>query len=122
MARSLPLVLLVALAACHDMASPQLRVIGVEKAQRRDFVFVQVTNPARQPMHLTKLSYTFAADGQAVSSGAVDLSRDVQPGSAVVVEVPLVERPHKPMTLTGELTAELDQIVQIFAVNARIEP
>jgi len=120
----LALALVVGIAACHDVASPQLRVLGVEKAnaKRRDVVFVQVTNPASHPMRLTKLAYTFAADGATVSSGAVELSRDVQPGSAVVVEVPLDDRPTKPMTLTGELTAELDQIVQIFSVRAQIEP
>ena len=120
---ALALAIVVGVAACHDVASPQLRVLGVEKAKaKHDVVFVQVTNPASHPMRLTKLAYTFAAEGQAVASGAVELSRDVQPGSAVVVEVPLDDTPTKPMILIGELTAELDQIVQIFSVHAQIEP
>jgi hypothetical protein len=125
MSRSLVVLVLVVVGACHSIASPQLRVIGVEGDQlrpRREVVFVQVTNPASHTMRLTKLEYTFAADGATLSSGQVALSRDVEPGAAVVVEVPLDEHPQRPLVLTGELTAELDQIVQIFQVHAQIEP
>jgi LEA14-like dessication related protein len=114
--------LVVGMSACHEVGSPQLRVLGVQNSPRRDVVFVQVTNPASRPMRLTKLDYTFAADGATVSTGELTLARDVEPGAAVVVEVPLEERPTKPMTLHGELTAELDQIVRIFSVQAQIQP
>ncbi|MBA3540753.1 MAG: hypothetical protein H0T79_14170, partial [Deltaproteobacteria bacterium] len=101
-----------------------LRIVGVhERARHGDVVFVQVTNPARRSMRLTQLRYTFAADGATVSTGVVALSREIQPGAAVVVEVPL-DAPNgtTPLTMIGELTAELDAIVRIFRVSAQIDP
>ena len=95
-------------------------MLGVHEEPRHDVVFVQVTNPASHAMRLTKLEYTFAADGATVSEGEVALARDVPAGAAVVVEVPLDSPSEKPMTLSGKLTAELDQIVQTFSVSAQI--
>lgn len=123
--RSLALGLVVALAgACHSAKSPELRVLGVQEHRAaREVVFVQVTNPARRPMRLTKLEYRFAsAGGQTVSEGELALSRDVPAGAAVVVEVPLDAAPTEPMTLRGKLTAQADEIVRIFKVSARIDP
>jgi hypothetical protein len=104
---------------CHA-GGPELHVLGVHEEPRHDVVFVQVTNPAGHPMRLTKLEFTFAADGATLSAGEVPLARDVPAGSAVVVEIPLDTPSEKPMTLSGKLTAELNQIVQIFSVSAEI--
>ena len=109
-------------AACHSGKSPQLTVLGVSEASRREVVFVQVTNPASRPMRLTKLEYTFASQGQQVSRGEVALSRVLAAGAAVVVEVPLDVAADGPMTLRGTLTAELDQIVRIFRVSGNVVP
>ena len=115
--------LFIALVACHPGKSPELRVIGVHEAARQEVVFVQVTNPASRPMRLTKLEYTFAAGREKLSEGEVALSRDVPAGAAVVVEVPLDNIPDEtPVTLSGKLTAELDQIVRIFRVKTEINP
>ena len=129
MARSLLVAIfaLVALASvagtgCHSGKSPELRVLGVHEEPRHDVVFVQVTNPASKPMRLTKLEYTFAADGAKLSEGALSLARDVPAGAAVVVEIPLDSPSERPMTMSGKLTAELNQIVQIFKVSAQIQP
>ena len=122
---SLILVLIVSALAglgCHPAQSPELRVLGVNDQARREVVFVQVTNPASRTMRLTKLEYTFAADGATVSEGELSLARDVPAGAAVVVEVPLDTPSEKPMTMSGKLTAELNQIVQIFSVSARLDP
>lgn len=101
-------------------------MLGVQQEPRHDVVFVQVTNPASHAMRLTRLEYTFAAAGQTVSAGAVALARDVPAGAAVVVQIPLDSPPEQPpvqpMTLSGKLTAELDQIVQIFSVSAQVVP
>jgi len=97
-------------------------VLGVQQEQRHDVVFVQVTNPASRAMRLTRLEYTFAAAGATLSQGEVALARDVPAGAAIVVEIPLDRPSEKPMTLSGRLTAELDQIVQIFSVSAQIAP
>ena len=113
------LVSLVLLVGCAPSKLPEMRVIGMHA---RDTVFVQVTNPASRPMRLTKLDYTFAADGTTVSTGVLPLERDVPAGAAVVVEVPLDSDAQKAMTLTGTLTAELDKMVRIFQVSAQIQP
>jgi LEA14-like dessication related protein len=107
---------------CRGSTSPELRVVGVHEALRHDVVFMQVTNPASHAMRLTKLEYTFAADGATVSEGEVSLAREVPAGAAVVVEIPLEAPSEKPMTMSGKLTAELNQIVHIFSVSAQIQP
>jgi LEA14-like dessication related protein len=99
---------------------PEVRVLGVHEARRHEVVFVQVTNPANRSMRLTKLEYTFASQGQAVSTGKIALAREVPAGAAVVVEVPLELSVDGPMTLQGKLTAELDQIVRTFTVSALV--
>jgi hypothetical protein len=121
--------LLVALATmtavgCAGARAPELRVIGVHDAPRRqgEVVFVQVTNPAPRPMRLTKLEYRFAAGASTISQGEVELDRDVPANAAIVVEIPLETAQDKPVTLTGKLTAELDQIVRIFKVSASVNP
>jgi LEA14-like dessication related protein len=107
---------------CHSAKAPELRVVGVHEEPRHDVVFVQVTNPASRAMRLTKLEYNFAADGATVSEGEVSLAREVPAGAAVVVEIPLDSPSEKPLTLSGKLTAELNQIVETFSVSARIDP
>jgi hypothetical protein len=109
-------------AGCHPGGSPELRVLGVQQEPRHDVVFVQVTNPANHTMRLTKLQYTFAAAGETLSEGEVPLAREVPAGAAVVVEIPLDTPSEKTMTMSGKLTAELNEIVQIFSVSAQIAP
>jgi len=117
------LLVCVGLAACHGGKSPELRVIGVHETSRQEVVFVQVRNPANRPMRLTKLEYTFAANGGKLSQGEVALSRDVPAGAAVVVEIPLDNIPDEtPVTLSGKLTAEQDQVSRTFKVKAEVKP
>jgi hypothetical protein len=73
-------------------------------------------------MRLTKLEYTFASAGETVSEGEVPLAREVPAGAAVVVEIPLDTPSEKPMTMSGKLTTELNNLVQIFSVSAQIAP
>src|SRR5580658_8791288 len=72
-----------AAAGCHPAKPPELTVIGSSAADTHaEVVFVQVTNPAKHSMRLTKLEYSFAADGGAtVSQGELELSRDVPAGA-----------------------------------------
>jgi hypothetical protein len=107
---------------CRSGPSPELHVLGVQQEPRHDVVFVQVTNPASHAMRLTRLEYAFKAAGQTVSAGEMALARDVPAGEAVVVQIPLDSPRAQPMTLSGRLTAELDQIVQIFSVSAQVAP
>jgi hypothetical protein len=118
------MLVLVVVGGCQTGRSPELRVLGVRDAAiAHEVVFVQVTNPASKPMRLTKLEYTFAAaGGTTVSTGEMPLARDVPAGAAIVVEVPLDDEQARPLTLQGVLTAELDQIVRTFQVEAQIAP
>jgi LEA14-like dessication related protein len=105
--------------ACSQANRPDVRVVGAQ----HQVVFVQVTNPASHPMRLSNLEYTFLADNRTVSKGNLVLDqREVPAGEAIVVQVPLDTDSKQPMTLTGTLTAELDQIVRIFQVQAQIRP
>jgi len=108
--------------ACQSAPSPKLTVLGVREAARHEVVFLQVTNPASRPMRLTKLEYTFAAQGTRIASGEVLISRDLAAGAAAVVEVPLESGTIGPVMLNGTLIAELDQIVRTFTVSAQVDP
>jgi hypothetical protein len=117
-----PLVFSVLGAACHPGYSPELHVLGVQGKPVGDVLFVEVTNPAKHAMRLTKLDYTLAAGGKSVGSGQLSLAREVPAGAAVVVEIPLDQSPATPLTMSGTLTTELDQIVQQVPVTAQIRP
>jgi LEA14-like dessication related protein len=85
-------------------------------------VFVQVRNPASRPMRLTKLEYTFASSqGRTVAEGKLPLEREIPAGAVAVVEVPLDTDSTEILELTGKLTAELDQYVRTFTVEAQIQ-
>jgi hypothetical protein len=125
MFRSVTFGLLFVLATgCRPAKSPELRVIGVQEARVREVIYVQVTNPASRPMRLTKLEYRFASSGGSTfSEGELPLyAREVLPGAAVVVEVPLENAPAEAMTLRGNLIAEQDHITKKFKVSAEIRP
>jgi hypothetical protein len=108
---------------CHTGKTPELRVLGVQDSPS-SHVFVQVTNPARRPMKLTKLQYVFASaeSGATVSEGVMRLYREIPAGAAAVVEVPLDADASDTLMLRGTITAELDQIVRSFKLNAEIQP
>ena len=108
---------------CHTGKTPELTVLGAQNATA-SHVFVQVTNPAKRPLRLTKLEYVFASarDGATVAKGELPLEREIPAGAAVVVEVPLDTEATETLTLRGKLTAELDQIVRTFRLAADIQP
>src|SRR5438045_9800401 len=85
-----------AFAGCATARSPELRVLGVQQERRHEVVFVQVTNPARRPIQLTKLEYRFAAGRETVSEGELELARDVPAGEAIVAEAPMAARAPQP--------------------------
>ncbi len=122
MFRSLVVALLLTLVGCATTRSPELRVLGVHEESRHEVVFVQVTNPAKRPMRLTRLEYVFAAGSATVAEGELELARDVPAGEAIIVEVPMAAGPREPLTLRGKLTAVSDQIVRIFNVSAEVQP
>jgi hypothetical protein len=117
-------------AACGAATGPQLKVLGLEQQRRIEprpqvVLYVEVVNPASRPMRLQKLQYTFAPTGATPSHGEVPLTRVIDAGAAVVVEVPVsydraeVE-PGEPMILRGKLFAELDRIERTYSVSAEV--
>ncbi len=127
MVRSLAFALLLA-AGCHNLQTktPELRVLGRQEApQAHEVVYVQVSNPTSHTLRLTQLEYRFASStNTTVSEGDLALgAREVPAGAAVVVEVPLDNRPsEEAMTLRGKLVAEQDHIIKTFKVSAQIQP
>lgn len=111
---------------------PQMKVIGIEQSEtaydgRQIKLFVEVVNYARRPMRLQRLQYTFGPSGSRDTSarGEVNLSRTVEAGSAVVVEVPIIVDPQLlnagGLQLRGQLITEQDQIVRSFPVTAEAD-
>jgi hypothetical protein len=115
--------LLAAAPGCHSGRTPELRVLGARNASA-SHVFVQVTNPASRPLRLTRLEYRFASasSGTLVAQGELPLEREVPAGAAVVVEIPLDSESNEELTLRGQMTAELDQMVRTFKLAADIQP
>jgi hypothetical protein len=130
-----PLVIALGLAAlsatgCASAGGPRLKVLSVEPQRRIEprptaVLYVEVVNSASRPMRLQKLQYTFAASGAVPSHGEVPLTRTIDAGAAVVVEVPVsydragVE-PGEPLMLRGKLFAELDRMDRTFSVSAEV--
>lgn len=120
--RLLPIAFAVALAACQGSGAAQLRVLGVQHTAPADslVLHVQVVNRTAKAMRLQRLVYTFAGAGHEVALAR----REIEPGAAVVVEVPVALDAPAPAggTLKGKLFAELDQIVQSFPVKVQVQP
>ncbi len=83
-------------------AVPQVKVLGVSKAalapsethsalghERTLVVFVEVVNPSRRDLHLTRMEYQMAARPWLEAKGRVSLSREVGSQSTAVVEIPV---------------------------------
>jgi hypothetical protein len=118
------------LTACGASTQPQLKVLAFERPTRASkpaILFVEVVNRDATPMRLQRLEYTFAAAGAHHSAGAIALTRVVEPGGAVVVEVP-VPPPEQPwpagerVTMDGRLYCEQDDLERSFAVTADLPP
>jgi hypothetical protein len=117
---------LLPLAACGVSTQPQLKVLAFERPVRPSrpaILFVEVVNRDATPMRLQRLEYTFAAAGARRPGGEVSLARVVEPGGAVVVEVPVPpgEQPWpagQRITIDGRLYAEQDELERSFPVTA----
>jgi hypothetical protein len=75
--------------------NPHVKVIGVGQARAPSvaersqvlLVFVEVVNPTRRDLRISRLEYTLSADSWFETSGKVSLARDVGAGSSAVVEI-----------------------------------
>jgi hypothetical protein len=77
---------------------------------------VKVVNRTARPMRLQRLEYSFAGAGHRIGLG----QREIEPGAAAVVEVPIGTAITGSRLLKGKLFAELDQIIQSFPVSAQV--
>jgi hypothetical protein len=119
---------LILLAACTSAKRPQLKVLGVEEGGRGDDghhikLFVEVVNYAKRPMRLQRLQYEFGPEGASTGHGSVPLSRTVEAGSAIVVEVPILlgdEQDADGLLLRGSLITEQGEIIRAYPVNAQV--
>ncbi len=114
---------------CGASTQPQLKVLSVESSGREPgrpmVLFVEVVNPATRPMRLQRLQYAFASAGVRQPGGEIQLTRVVEPGAAVVVEVPVSLASEswsggRRLTLAGRLFAEQDELVRSFDVMADV--
>lgn len=138
--RELPLgrfgLVALALVGCAGSTPPTFNVLSIQNraprpaasgAARRDMVaYVEVVNPARRPISLQRLQYTFASSAARTRVSEVHLgARQVAAGSAVIVEVPLAFEsappPGQTLTLIGRLWTEQDRMIRSFQVAAEGE-
>ncbi len=110
---------------------PQVKVLGVTQpkepmAQQRILVFVEVINPTRHDLRLSRLEYNFHADSWLDSEGKVGLAREIAPGASAVVEIPVPVRARDgalpagvPFTLEGTLFAQDDRFERSWVVHAK---
>lgn len=124
----LAVVFAVLVAACASPQRPQLKVLGVEEGARGDDghhikLFVEVVNYAKRPMRLQRLQYEFGPEGAEAARGEVSLSRTVDAGSAIVVEVPILldeAQDAEGLQLRGQLITEQDEIIRAYPVSAQV--
>jgi len=116
--------------ACSPATGPQVKVLGVSQrtaparpsSGRSMVVFLEVLNRAKNPIRLSRLEYSFSADGASrASKGDIALSRAIDGESAAIVEVPvelLSDLPDGTFSLRGKLSAVQDRIVRTWNVQA----
>ena len=115
--------------ACST-ASPRVTVLGVEQARatprRALLVFVEVVNPTKRDLRLSRLEYRVRAESWFESQGQVQLAREVGAGQSAVVEIPVPVQHSAtahdgsiPYSLEGKLFALEDHIERSWKVVAR---
>jgi len=108
---------------------PQVKVIAMSQAQRAKapevLVYMEVVNPTKRALSLSRLDYHLSADSWFESNGTVGLSRRVAAQSSTVVEisVPVSEfegrgSPGVPYRLVGRLFARADHVERSWKVDA----
>jgi hypothetical protein len=140
-APSLVIALVISLCACAS-AGPRVNVLGVADAPSRSSggdrqtvkVFLEVVNPTRLALQLSRLEYRFTAGSWFTIDGEVALSRAVPAGSTAVIEVPVsvsalragdegASAPGGAVTysLEGRIFALADRMERSWSVAARGE-
>jgi hypothetical protein len=121
-ARSLVIVLVISLGACAS-AGPRVNVLGVADAPARAAgdrqtmkVFLEVVNPTKLALQLSRLEYRFTAGSWIRVDGAVALSRAVPAGSSAVIEVPV----RLSAVPAGEDGASAPDGAVVYALEGRI--
>lgn len=112
-------------------ANPRVTVLGVEQsrpaptAHNELLVFVEVVNPTKRDLHLSRLEYRVRAESWFESSGQVQVAREIGAGESAVVEIPVPVRHASasqgsiPYSLEGRLFALEDHIERSWRVAVR---
>jgi hypothetical protein len=137
--RSLFVLGLLALIACGGANPPRVKVLGVADSQSRAAppgkqamrVFIEVINPTKLDLKLSRLEYRLDAESWFRVDGEVVLSRSIQAGSAAVIELPVqlsrvatgegvggVNNP-VPYSLAGRLFAVTDRAERAWNIEIR---
>ena len=116
-------------AGCYAAAAPQLTVLGVQPSARprQQVVFVQITNRVGRALRVQRLDYTFASARTMTPAwkpqvGELLVARDIPAGFTVVLEVPLIGGNDTPLTLSGNLITQREQIVTSYPIRAQFQP
>ncbi|HET6610781.1 MAG TPA: hypothetical protein VFG83_02280 [Kofleriaceae bacterium] len=124
---------LVAMVACSG-PSPSIKVLGLSRATSESaaedgkllVMFIEVVNPTAQEIRLDRFEYRLRAESWFNTRGKIPLSRAVNAGSSVVVEIPvaidrgrLENKDHVPYVLTGQIWTREDQVERSWSVQAK---
>lgn len=110
---------LLASAACVQK-SPAVRVLGIKSAPAQGTrplkVFIEVENPTKKVLSLSRLEYRLAAPGWFDTRGEVLIERAVAAGGTAVVGLRV---PYEPQGRGASATLVLE--ARLFAVENRVE-
>lgn len=115
------LAVLLAAGACAGSPRPQVNVIGVSPARDHDatrmlVVFVEVQNPTKRPIELSRLQYRLEAEQWFDAAGNIPLDRSVSPGASAVLEIPVhFESDADPDALGAEIAYRLQGTLFVTA-------
>ncbi len=121
---SVIMICLAVFAAGCGAAGPRVSALGVSQGTHGAaeiepgtlLVFLEVVNPTERPLTLSRLEYHFDADAWFEAHGEVRLSRAVDAGDSVVIEVPV--RIREPVTAQAGAYV-LDG--RLFGTDERVE-
>ena len=120
---------MLSLAAC-GAKNPQVKVLGISEArehvvaqptQKSLRVFLEVLNPTKRDVRLSRIEYRLAADEWFAATGTVDLSRAVSADSAAVIEILVPIEAARQLTSNAKGTVPYRFEGRLFTVEERVE-
>lgn len=120
--------LLCLVSGCGSTA-PQMKILGVSKPKvsRQLSVFIEVVNVSQRALMLSRLEYTLSTEKWFEADGALGLSKLVDAGESVIIEVPVTPVMAKaveasgavPYTLSARLVALADRVQRSWSIRVQ---